>query len=688
MARFQEHHHWPLEDGFHILGRLLAFMGNEKLLKFGLWENLEIELPNRDLPFNRLDCPELPLATLTKLRQLTWTGHPKQILNSWLPLTPSLLQNLEILTITCDITSYDFAYILRQVNRLKTFSLKHIRRDSMSMSVTPLIKRHSRQRYPVTTLKNLTVVSDEDICIVFDQFYFPSLLSLTLGLRYPAFQSNFHDLESFDWGALKRFKFRSDLWNVDATNFDILLSSGAEFSHHYGGHTVSWQTTLPKATHMSKLKVAIVAAACVLNVGLLIASTIWLYQRNGHCSFSNLEAESNAEFGLNAGQNDRESQDEDDGSTETTISNSPDSRALILDDQSHRDDFDSELEIGSLLAMTGSEAVDQPGLYAGRRSLRSHPHQTVEAAAVNHIPNSVDIHNQSTPVSAKFHFEESYTIGMTLVAHASHDEQRKTAIVLQSLAQTGHALTVVAKYGAITWTRDNMSVFLQGLVTLWTHDRHRRCQKLSVDLPIDGPGLFTVTHPVTPLLPQHLEAVAWKGHHNQFKLFFSQQLPPSLRTLILRCKVSLDDCERLLYSGRNSLRKFDVHYIGRGVEDVLEGQIEFTPSMNCLKSIRLAADWDIFRLFEYFHYPKLRELHITNTKPRLSPQKTQFEVNRYFANIPRSELTSTQLYCAMTQEEKDWLDRSRGQNDIGYMTEDISNTDHDHDNFPALPSIL
>ncbi|KAH0582827.1 hypothetical protein H2248_010734 [Termitomyces sp. 'cryptogamus'] len=243
-ARFEEHQ-WTLEDGFRVLGRLLSFLGHEELLDFGLWQNLEIELPNRALPFNRFNSSELPLANFTKLRQLTWTGHPKQILDSWLPLTPSLLPNLEILTITSDITSHDFAYILRQANRLETLSLQHIRRDSMSMSVTPLINYCSRQRYPVTALKNLTVVSDEDICIVLDQFYFPSLLSLTLELHYPAFQSNFHDLESFNWGVLERFEFWSDLWNADTANFNTILSSEAEFSPHHGGHTVSWATTLP-----------------------------------------------------------------------------------------------------------------------------------------------------------------------------------------------------------------------------------------------------------------------------------------------------------------------------------------------------------------------------------------------------------------------------------------------------------
>ncbi|KAH0582826.1 hypothetical protein J132_06569 [Termitomyces sp. J132] len=270
-----------------------------------------------------------------------------------------------------------------------------------------------------------------------------------------------------------------------------------------------------------KLKVAIVAAACVLNAGLAIASSIWLYQHiYGHRSSSSNLGAGSAEYELDASHSDAESQDEDGGSGETTVSNPPDfsfSRAPMLDDESHRDDFYSEPEIGSLLAMTGSGAVDRPAFDADRRSLRSHPHQMVEAATHeratiidNNIRNSVDINNRPT---VKFYFEPegSYMIRMSLVAHASNDEQRGTAIVLRSLGQTGHALTVFSSYdpstSEVAWTSYGLSIFLQGFVTLWAHDRHRRCQKLSVDLPTHQSEILTVTPLPMPLLPQYLEAV-------------------------------------------------------------------------------------------------------------------------------------------------------------------------------------
>ncbi|KAG5330769.1 hypothetical protein C0989_008627 [Termitomyces sp. Mn162] len=241
--------YWTLEDGFRVLGHLLAFLGNKELLDFGLWQNLTIELPHKALPFDPLNSPELPLQAFTKLRHLTWAAHPQQILKSWLPLAPSLLQNLEILTIDCNISSHDFTYILRHVNRLSTLSLKHIRRESMSTPVTPPINHCSRQRYPVPALETLTVCSDEDICTVFDNFHFPSLLNLTLMLGYPTFQSNFHDLESFNWGALESFDLHSDLRDVERTHFQTLLSPQGEFRLHSAYHFISWATTSP-TTHV------------------------------------------------------------------------------------------------------------------------------------------------------------------------------------------------------------------------------------------------------------------------------------------------------------------------------------------------------------------------------------------------------------------------------------------------------
>ncbi|KAG5350372.1 hypothetical protein C0989_011328 [Termitomyces sp. Mn162] len=452
-----------------------------------------------------------------------------------------------------------------------------------------------------------------------------------------------------------------------------------------------------------KLRVAIMATACVLNAGLAVASSIWLYRRIFHYpSSSNLRADSDEKDELDAGLSESsESQAEHGVTTETGShsSQSSFSRDLIFDDtESYRNNFDTEVAISTLQPMIGFNAVNRhPVSYGNRISLRPHAHQVMNAATEeqetvdNNLP--VDIGNEHrTSISAELSFVANHTIQMILVSNATIEESQATETVFQSLIKKGRAFTVFANYRDHPWTPDNLSVFLRGLASLWSHDRHGRCQKLSVNLPIKDlpsgatPGLFTV--PSTLLLPQQLEAVVWRGHQNQFHLFFSQQLPPALRTLILRCKVSLHDCERLLYRGRDSLRKFDVHYIGHGAEDGLldssTGMLPLKTVMSRLESISLVANWDIFPLFEYFDYPTLRELHITNSKPRFKPKDSESEVKRYFTNVLRSKLTSTRLHCTMTQEEKDWLNRFRGHNDTGYsIKDDIENIHFDY--FPILP---
>ncbi|KAG5333764.1 hypothetical protein C0989_004888 [Termitomyces sp. Mn162] len=447
-----------------------------------------------------------------------------------------------------------------------------------------------------------------------------------------------------------------------------------------------------------KLRVAIMATACVLNAGLAVASSIWLYRRIFHySSSSNLRADSDAKDELDAGHSESsESQAEHGVTTETGShsSQSSSSRDPIFDDpESYRNNFDTEVAINSPHHMIGLNAVDRlPVSYGNRISLRPHARQVMNATTEEQetVDNNLPVEigdKRRTSISAELSFRANHTIHILLVFNATIEETQATETVLRSLIKKGRALTVFAIYGDHPWTSDNLSVFLRGLASLWSHDRHGRCQKLSVDLPINDlpptatPGLLTL--PSTLLLPQQLEALVWKGHHNQLHLFFSQHLPTSLRTLILHCKVSLHDCERLLYQGRDSLRKFNVHYIAYDAEDGLlnsnTGMLPLKTVMSRLESISLVADWDIFPLFEYFDYPTLRELHITNSKPRFK----KFEIKRYFTNVLRSELTSTQLCCDMTQEGKHWLEESRGNNDTGDFIKDIKNLNFDY--FPSLP---
>ncbi|KAG5725683.1 hypothetical protein E4T56_gene7349 [Termitomyces sp. T112] len=120
--------HWPLGLGFRRLGEFLVFLGNNEI-GYGRWESLTISLPDIELPYDGPSLPILPLDAFANLQHLTWKGHRKQLLVSWLPLVPSLLRTLITLEIQCDIALQDCCYLLYHGRNLKKVTLKIIQRD-------------------------------------------------------------------------------------------------------------------------------------------------------------------------------------------------------------------------------------------------------------------------------------------------------------------------------------------------------------------------------------------------------------------------------------------------------------------------------------------------------------------------------------------------------------------------------
>ncbi|KAG6895487.1 hypothetical protein C0995_012581 [Termitomyces sp. Mi166 len=433
----------------------------------------------------------------------------------------------------------------------------------------------------------------------------------------------------------------------------------------------------------TKLQLAVVAAACILNAGLTVTSGIWLYRRarpnqQEQRSSRSPSNSSTSRLGLIANYSEVELQNEGGGDTSTNSVPSHYSSSIPMTPttayQSRRMAPPDHNPLGSHQRMHERDTMNihdrdpvgvTPQEYQSRRIARNPlgSRQPIHAAPrernTTNIHNGdpvvttprgpVDISSQPTSISAEFSLEGDGTITMELVPNATDDQRQITTIVLQSVERISGAVTVYAVYDPIRtpWTSDNLS----GLVTLWTYDRHRRCENLVVDLPTDQlrPGLPTPS--LIPLPPHQLKSIVWTGHHNQLSLFFSQRLPSSINTLLLRCEVSLNDCERLLYWGRNSLRKFEVDYIRMDVEDALSGHVGMEMHMNYLTSFSVFANCDIFRLFERWHYPRLRDLHIVNSKP----QEQESEVEKYFLTISPLQLISIQLRCAMTEEEQDWL---------------------------------
>ncbi|KAG6879473.1 hypothetical protein C0992_002359 [Termitomyces sp. T32_za158] len=175
---------WPLEQGFRRLGEYLGYIGNEEI-GFKHWTELNIDLPSAE-PLDFAYSPNrsghlLAPNALANLKRLAWSGHREQLIASWLPFTPSLLDTLTNLILCCDLALTDCSYILHHGRQLKELTVRTLRRD---IAHCPVL---SQQIHASDTphLITLTLRSDDDLVPWLTQCKFASLRHLDLDLLYP-----------------------------------------------------------------------------------------------------------------------------------------------------------------------------------------------------------------------------------------------------------------------------------------------------------------------------------------------------------------------------------------------------------------------------------------------------------------------------------------------------------------------
>ena len=212
-------------------------------------------------------------------------------------------------------------------------------------------------------------------------------------------------------------------------------------------------------------------------------------------------------------------------------------------------------------------------------------------------------------------------INMSLVSDATEHQILTSTDLLQDLrTQEGAPFTVVTAIviDEEDWTVGNLSIFLLGLARLWDNDRHSRCQSISIQLPtqqLDGATTLLQSTQL-PLLPGYVKDVFWGGHRDLLPYFLLHQGNQiSLRTLILHCEISREDCLFLLLSGRSALRKFKVHYVRDGLEQVFPyPRWEYGPTLPELVSLGIVGRECAVADIVTYHYPRLQELHISHSR--------------------------------------------------------------------------
>ncbi|KAG6910069.1 hypothetical protein DXG01_013519 [Tephrocybe rancida] len=197
---------WPSDLSFRRLGEFLSVLAHGEI-PYEHWSELNIILPDVKLSYDT-NSPALIRLGAFKILHLKWAGHRQQLIASWLPFAPSLLQNLATLHLTCHLALQDCTYILFHANNLKEFMVHSIYKGFAHEPILPFESSGVRVKRP--HLECLTLTSDDDIAPLMQLFSFTSLYHINFHLCYPT-MSTFHYLDI--WRSLKTAYL--DCWITD-----------------------------------------------------------------------------------------------------------------------------------------------------------------------------------------------------------------------------------------------------------------------------------------------------------------------------------------------------------------------------------------------------------------------------------------------------------------------------------------
>ncbi|KAG6908964.1 hypothetical protein DXG01_002570 [Tephrocybe rancida] len=204
IAEFEEGE-WPLPEGYCRLGEYLNLVATD-IIHAWRWEELEIRLPRTEIPLN---TSPIEIQGLENLKRLTWSGPPQQMrFESWLPLTPSIIQSLTTLNLSCEITASQFSKTLSYGKRLEEFTFQTVAdcEEPEADILNPLI-----QATILPCLKSLAITSRVDIQLCLKGFQFPSLRSANFDFSYLRPSDQFPSFGGIPWKELETLTIRADL---------------------------------------------------------------------------------------------------------------------------------------------------------------------------------------------------------------------------------------------------------------------------------------------------------------------------------------------------------------------------------------------------------------------------------------------------------------------------------------------
>ncbi|KAH0588574.1 hypothetical protein H2248_004405 [Termitomyces sp. 'cryptogamus'] len=201
------------EKGLSALARYLIQLGH--IMGYDCWNSLNIRLSdNVEIRWENTNSSVLRSDALVGLRSLVWKSYQTQLLHSWIPLTPSFLQFLENITISCAMTLDDCLYILSHGVHCKTIELGRIVSTYNLDTTLPRPSSFHRGIRQLPDLRRLELKSEKvEIYTPLRMFDFPALVDLSLCLRDSV--EPLQDLESIPWRKLIKFSLNGRILEED-----------------------------------------------------------------------------------------------------------------------------------------------------------------------------------------------------------------------------------------------------------------------------------------------------------------------------------------------------------------------------------------------------------------------------------------------------------------------------------------
>ncbi|KAG6916585.1 hypothetical protein DXG01_006235 [Tephrocybe rancida] len=661
-ARLYDKSGWPMELGFKRLGEILSVLAYEEV-PWEHWNELRIFLPHVELPFDTSAPVIIPLSALKNLQRLKWTGHRKQLLNSWLPFAPAVLRSLTSLHLTTELALQDCAHILFHGTSLQDVTFNRIFKGFADEPILPFHASGVRSERPC--LESLTLTSDDDIGPLVQPFTCPSLHHVEFHLSYTTI-SRFHHLDFWKTLQTAVLDFYVSEEDADWIRGQCPSTATLEFTHYPGSYAMVSRPINGVSRYMFNRHSRIPLAG-VLGVSF-VGLALWLYAHKT----SKERAPGTVGAGLTTSAS---------GATQSTATAA--APAAVAPPITPTN-VTTQTTTAPIPAAVASQAAVPPAMLVQPTALAApstatppaaalapplviHPAVTVAppaavlpaAAAAAALPPpavppiliaaaaqlAVPLiaaqpapHRRSTRVNPQHQIrrvpDTNKTITVTLdpEIRSIEDVARANARCTDTLHQHSSAapaeLDVEALFPSdtpeIDWSAENLRKFGRAFGELRQHDSDKCCTTLIVELPKSKRVSREDNAGVNYLSLPGVRTLTWTSHQNQLPLLFNPNLPQHerspLTTLTLNGEFALWDCAGILREFAGTLKTLTIRKLvgDDNALSVLNTTTGTSAVMVALKTLDIDSDFSPGTILNYFSFPVMTTFNLTTRRSKLS----------------------------------------------------------------------